>query len=131
MRDYIRSVPGRDREEGFRPLVSALERAANALHAAAREVERTALTNAATGEVPPIAARLYTVAEVAKALNLSRTKVYEFVLGGDLPSLTLGRSRRIPAAALDAWIERRGVERDRPASSPSRAGSGSGRRRAD
>ncbi len=95
----------------LRLLAAALDRAAEALGNAARQAERTALA-ADQIEAPgqPDDARLLTVAEAAKALRLSRSKLYVHVIAGDIPSITLGRSRRIPAAGLAAWIERRQFE---------------------
>ena len=50
---------------------------------------------------------LLTVPEVADRLHCSRTTVYALMLGGDLPSVKLGKSRRIPAEALRRWVEAR------------------------
>ena len=47
---------------------------------------------------------LLTVGQVADALGLSRSKIYELLAAGELPSLTIGRSRRVPADALAAWV---------------------------
>jgi excisionase family DNA binding protein len=43
--------------------------------------------------------------EVAQRLNLSRSTIY-VLLHGDLPSIRIGRSRRIPASALREWLNR-------------------------
>ena len=94
----------------LKALASALERAADALHAAAREAERTARPSSRLRSEAPPERRLLTVSQAATALSLSRSKVYAYVLSGELPSITLGRSRRIPAAALADWIERRQAE---------------------
>ena len=92
-------------------LAVALERAAEALHAAAREAERATLVPAQPETRPALSdTRLLTVAEAAKALRLSRSKLYAHILCGDIPSITLGRSRRIPATALANWIERQQAE---------------------
>ena len=45
--------------------------------------------------------------EVARRCNLSRTKVYELIKRGDLPSIRIGRCRRIPVVELEAWIAQR------------------------
>ncbi len=50
---------------------------------------------------------LLTVPEAARALHCSRTTLYGLILGGDLPSVKLGKSRRIPAEALRRWVEAR------------------------
>ena len=49
---------------------------------------------------------LVTVDETAALLSLGRTMVYRLVLTGTIPSLKLGRTRRIPVAALYAYVER-------------------------
>ena len=48
---------------------------------------------------------LLTIPQVAERLHMARSTVYELVLSGQLPSLTIGRSRRIREADLDAWIQ--------------------------
>jgi excisionase family DNA binding protein len=49
---------------------------------------------------------LLRVEEAAEWLGLGRTKAYELVYRGVLPSVTIGRSRRVPVAALYAFVER-------------------------
>ncbi len=49
---------------------------------------------------------LLRVEEAAEWLGLSRTKAYELVYRGTLPSVTIGRSRRVPVAALEAFVNR-------------------------
>lgn len=51
--------------------------------------------------------KLLTVAEAAAILRLGRTLVYELVLRGDLGSIKIGRARRIPVSAVDAFIRER------------------------
>lgn len=53
---------------------------------------------------PTTAPELLTVPEVMAALRLSRFKVYDLIRSGDLRSFTIGRSRRVPAEALCAFI---------------------------
>ncbi len=43
-------------------------------------------------------------AEVAEALGLSRSKVFELLAAHELPSVHIGRSTRIPRQQLDEWI---------------------------
>ena len=43
--------------------------------------------------------------EVSKALNIGRSKAYEMMAGGELPIVRIGRSVRVPAKALEEWIE--------------------------
>jgi len=42
--------------------------------------------------------------EVAKALGLSRSKAYAMMAAEVVPTVRFGRSVRVPAAALEAWI---------------------------
>jgi excisionase family DNA binding protein len=46
------------------------------------------------------------VPEAAELLGLGRAKAYQLVQSGELPSIKIGRSVRIPVAALRAWVER-------------------------
>ncbi len=48
-----------------------------------------------------------TVAETADHLRVSRVKVYDLIHAGDLDTFTIGRSRRIPAASVDAYVRER------------------------
>lgn len=50
--------------------------------------------------------RLLTVEQSAEFLNLSRSRVYELINAGELPSVTIGRSRRVPLGALDDYVTR-------------------------
>ena len=47
---------------------------------------------------------LLKVERVALALDLSRSQVAEMIATGELPSIKIGRSRRVPVAALRQWI---------------------------
>ena len=47
---------------------------------------------------------LFTVVEVAKILSLSRTKVYELLYAGELPSVKIGASRRVRRADLEKFV---------------------------
>lgn len=45
-------------------------------------------------------------AEVAEAIGVSRSKAYELIAAGAIPSVRLdGGSVRVPVVALTAWIE--------------------------
>ena len=44
--------------------------------------------------------------EVARALGVGRTTVYELIRVGELRSVKIGNSRRISAAALADYVER-------------------------
>lgn len=45
--------------------------------------------------------------EVARRLSMGRAIVYLMMQSGELPTLRKGRSVRVPARALDQWIEQR------------------------
>lgn len=47
-----------------------------------------------------------TVAEAAAAVGLSRAGFYRLVADGTVPSITIGRSRRIRREALTAFLDR-------------------------
>ena len=49
---------------------------------------------------------LVRVEEAARMLSLSRSTIYELLDRGELPSVRCGAARRIPVAALRAWIDR-------------------------
>jgi excisionase family DNA binding protein len=47
---------------------------------------------------------LYSVAQVAKLIGFGRTKTYELVQTGKIPSILVEGRTRITRKALDAWI---------------------------
>lgn len=49
---------------------------------------------------------LLRVPEAAALLGISRSKAYELIAAGVLPSLHLGASVRVPRASLLDWIDR-------------------------
>jgi len=51
--------------------------------------------------------QLLTVREVTTTLKIGRTKLYELFRTQELPSLTIGRNRRIPARAVRAYLTAR------------------------
>jgi excisionase family DNA binding protein len=60
------------------------------------------------GERPPqngtiVNQHLYTVPEVMDSLRLGRARVYDLIRSGQLSSVRIGSSRRIPATALDEF----------------------------
>lgn len=64
---------------------------------------------------------LVTVEEAARRLSIGRSHLYEYLLRGSLPSIRIGRSRRIASRELEAFVERLLNESsdNPPASSPS------------
>jgi len=49
---------------------------------------------------------LLSIPEVGEALHLGETKVKELVARGDLVSVKIGKSRRIPVSAIQAYVQR-------------------------
>lgn len=54
----------------------------------------------------PVEKLLYTPREAAHALGLSRSTIYVLMENGDLPSVRIGASRRIPTESLRRYIAR-------------------------
>ncbi len=48
---------------------------------------------------------LVKVEEAARLCRISRSQMYELMAAGEVPSLSIGRSRRIPLDRLQAWID--------------------------
>lgn len=48
--------------------------------------------------------RLYTPEEVIDRLRIARARVYALIKSGELPSVKIGRSRRIRSSDLAAYI---------------------------
>ena len=49
---------------------------------------------------------LLKVEEVAEMLNLGRSKLYSYILSGELRSVKVGRRRLIPRDAVHEFVER-------------------------
>ena len=49
--------------------------------------------------------------EVAEAVGLGRSKIYEMLASGALPSIRVASSIRVPVDALRAWIEAKAGEK--------------------
>ncbi len=50
---------------------------------------------------------LMNIDEASQILNLGRSKVYELVMRGELQSIKIGRSRRIPRSSIEEFIQSR------------------------
>ena len=50
--------------------------------------------------------KLVTVAEAAIILGISRAHLYTAVMRGEIPSIKIGKARRIAVAVIDEWIAR-------------------------
>jgi excisionase family DNA binding protein len=56
---------------------------------------------------------LYDPTEAAQVLRMGRATIYLKIASGEIESVKIGKLRRIPAAALDAYVERlRAEQRD-------------------
>lgn len=47
------------------------------------------------------------VPEVARTLRIARSRAYELVADGKIPSVRIGRSVRVSRKELDRWLEGR------------------------
>lgn len=47
---------------------------------------------------------LLTISEVANVLRVSKMTIYRLVHDGQLPSMRIGKSLRVPVSALDAYL---------------------------
>jgi excisionase family DNA binding protein len=54
---------------------------------------------------PDVDKLLYTPVEAAHAFGVSRSTIYVLIANGDVQSVRIGNSRRIPAAALRRYVE--------------------------
>ena len=50
---------------------------------------------------------LLTPQEAARRLSIARSSLYSLLLTGEIVSLKIGRSRRVPLAALAEYIDRK------------------------
>jgi excisionase family DNA binding protein len=49
----------------------------------------------------------FTPDELVRWLGIGRTKTYEMLRSGEIPSYKIGRIRRIRRQDVDAWLERK------------------------
>ena len=56
--------------------------------------------------MPPLAPRLLSVPEAARLLGIGRTTTYELISNGELETVKIGRSTRVPLEAVDAFVIR-------------------------
>ncbi len=57
---------------------------------------------------------LFTVPEVAGQLGLGRSLVYQLVMRGEIDSIKVGRARRVPAEALERFIQEKFADEANP-----------------
>jgi excisionase family DNA binding protein len=79
--------------------------------AATRTIPRRADPRSASEPAPepdaaPRSALLLAIPEVAAALGIGRTKVYELIGTGQLEAVHIGRSCRVPADSLETFVGR-------------------------
>lgn len=55
---------------------------------------------------PPDGRLLVTMAEAAAMLSISRSRLYQLVYEGRLPTIQIGRSRRVSVSALQHFVTR-------------------------
>lgn len=61
--------------------------------------------NVSTAPDPTLVA--LTVEEAARRLGIGRTTMYALLASGEIPSVTIGRLRRVPAEALSDYVAAR------------------------
>ena len=49
---------------------------------------------------------LLTATEAARRLSMSRAWIYPLLMSGEIRSVLIGRSRRVPAIELQRWLDR-------------------------
>ena len=52
--------------------------------------------------------------EAAEAIGLGRSKTYQLISSGAIPSVRIGKSVRVPVVALRSWIEKQLQEQAGP-----------------
>jgi excisionase family DNA binding protein len=57
-------------------------------------------------------ALLLRIPDVARALGLGRSTVYELVAGGEIPVVRIGRAVRVSRDALAQWVRRQELGRE-------------------
>lgn len=65
------------------------------------------LVRASTSSAPDPTLVALTVEEAARRLGVGRTTMYALLAAGEIPSVTIGRLRRIPAEALSDYVAAR------------------------
>ncbi|MFD7414748.1 MULTISPECIES: helix-turn-helix domain-containing protein [Kitasatospora] len=71
------------------------------------EHQLLALVASCGTEVPDPTLVALTVEEAARRLGVGRTTMYALVASGEVPSVTIGRLRRVPAEALKEYVAAR------------------------
>lgn len=58
----------------------------------------------------PIKCLLYRPAEAAAAIGVSRSRMYELIASGEIPSVRIGGTLRVPVDGLRRWVARKLAE---------------------
>ena len=66
----------------------------------------TVAVEAGEGQVAPVGELVVTIPAAAQLLGVSRSKLYELLGEGVLPTVRIGRSRRIADSDLEAFVRR-------------------------
>jgi excisionase family DNA binding protein len=75
-------------------------------------VERVRMqTHIRRHELGAVAPLLYTPEQAAEVINTSRTTLFALMRSGDIASVKIGRSRRIPHDALAEYVNRLRMEK--------------------
>ncbi|MFE5584423.1 helix-turn-helix domain-containing protein [Kitasatospora sp. NPDC056531] len=82
-----------------------LARVAHALGTTERVLLRLVADQCGVAADPTLVA--LTVEEAARRLGVGRTTMYALVSSGEVPSVTIGRLRRVPAEALKGYMAAR------------------------
>lgn len=64
------------------------------------------IENKQRGTAAGVGPLLLTIPQAAAVLAVGRTTVYELIGAGDLEAVHIGRSARVPVAALEDYVER-------------------------
>ncbi len=49
---------------------------------------------------------LFRIDEAAEVLSLGKSKLYELLARGELPTVKIGRATRVPAESLQRWVRK-------------------------
>ena len=61
----------------------------------------------------PVERLLYRPAEAADAIGVSRSRMYELIASGEIPSVLVGGTLRVPVDGLRQWVAQQVAERRR------------------
>ncbi|MEE4544652.1 helix-turn-helix domain-containing protein [Streptomyces sp. V4-01] len=81
---------------------------ADALGVSEQDLRHALHASTSTAYDPTLVA--LTVEEAARRLSVGRTTMYALLASGEIPSVTIGRLRRIPAEALNEYVAARSTQ---------------------